>query len=304
MNTKRRLSKTVLATGLFMSNIWCTQAVKSKAGISRINFTPLTHPLPLPICSHKTGPECATGNQAKTIQEKHILILATQLPLGSLNTLPSKCFHTPSHPSALDRLSLNCKLIPQLISVWHCFSTQPRLVKCPVGQTGSLSKCPLAASVMWRATVSAFFGQEQVFGRGLKTTSFPLINSLCTLIHGTRNQKYLLKSCLRVTPCPSIMWRVTYSPCARLRVASLSGKLSGEFQDYREKNGKSKSPGTYSVILHLGLFFRFGFWRWNINHLWIPEVFYCHHVENFLLKWKTVFPGWISFFLPLANWDI
>lgn len=154
MNTKRRLSKTVLATGLFMSNIWCTQAVKSKAGISRINFTPLTHPLPLPICSHKTGPECATGNQAKTIQEKHILILATQLPLGSLNTLPSKCFHTPSHPSALDRLSLNCKLIPQLISVWHCFSTQPRLVKCPVGQTGSLSKCPLAASVMWLSVTS------------------------------------------------------------------------------------------------------------------------------------------------------
>lgn len=45
MNMKRRLSK----TGLFMSNIWCIQAVKSEAGISRINFTPVTHPLPLPF---------------------------------------------------------------------------------------------------------------------------------------------------------------------------------------------------------------------------------------------------------------
>lgn len=131
MNTKRRLSKTVLATGLFMSRIWYLQAIKSKAGISRISFTPLTHPLP--FCSHKTSPECATGNQAKTIQEKHILILATQLPLGSLNTLPSKCFHTPSYPRALDRLSLIGKLIPQLISVWHCYSNQPKLVQCPTG---------------------------------------------------------------------------------------------------------------------------------------------------------------------------
>lgn len=96
-------------------------------------FIPLTHPFPLPICSHKTGPECATGNQAKTIQEKRILILATQLLLGSLNTLLSKCFHTPRYPSTLDRLSLNCKLIPQLIPVWHCYSNQTKLVKCPVG---------------------------------------------------------------------------------------------------------------------------------------------------------------------------
>lgn len=123
-----------------MSRIWYIQAVKSKAGISRISFTPLTHPLP--FCSHKTSPECATGNQAKTIQEKHILILATQLLLGSLNTLPSKCFHTPSYPSALDRLSLNCKLIPQLISVWHCYSNQPKLVKCPTGANWVLIQVP------------------------------------------------------------------------------------------------------------------------------------------------------------------
>lgn len=147
MNMKRRLSK----TGLFMSNIWCIQAVKSEAGISRIDFTPLTHPLPLPICSHKTGPECATGNQAKTIREKCILILATQLPLGSLNTLPSKCFHTPSYPSALDRLSLNCKLIPQLISVWHCYSNQTKLVKCPVGANWVLIQVP---SLMWLEVMS------------------------------------------------------------------------------------------------------------------------------------------------------
>lgn len=146
INMKRRISKTVLATGLFMSNIWCIQAVKSKAGISRIDFTSLTHPLPLPICSCKTGPECATGNRAKTIQEKRILILATQLPLGSLNILPSKCFHTPSYPSALDRLSLNCKLIPQLISAWHCYSNQTKLVKCPVGANWVLIQVP---SVMW-----------------------------------------------------------------------------------------------------------------------------------------------------------
>lgn len=38
------------------------------------------------------------------------------------------------------------------------------------------------------------------------------------------------------------------------------------------------------------------------NHLWIPEVFYCHHVENFLKKKrKTVFPDKIWFFLPLAK---
>ena len=151
MNMSRRLAKTVLATGLFMSNVWCIQAVKSKAGIPRINFTPLTHPLPLPICSHKTGPECATGNQAKTIREKRFLILATQLPLGSLNTLPSKCFHTPSYPSTLDRLSLNCKLIPQLISVWHCYSNQTKLVKCPVGANWVLIQVP---SVMWLEVMS------------------------------------------------------------------------------------------------------------------------------------------------------
>lgn len=151
MNMKGRISKTVLATGLFMSNIWSIQAVKSKEGISRIDFTPLTHPLPLPICSRKTGPECATGNQAKTIQEKRILILATQLPLGSLNTLPSKCFHTPSYPSALDRLSLNCKLIPQLISLWHCYSNQTKLVKCPVGANWVLIQVP---SVMWLEVMS------------------------------------------------------------------------------------------------------------------------------------------------------
>lgn len=140
MNTKRRLAKTVLATGLFMSRIWYIQAVKSKAGISRISFTPLTHPLP--CCSHKTSPECATGNQAKTIQEKHILILATQLPLGSLNTLPSKCFHTANYPSALDRLSFNCKLIPQLISVWLCYSNQSKLVICPIGANWVLIQAP------------------------------------------------------------------------------------------------------------------------------------------------------------------
>lgn len=159
MNIRSRLSKTLLATGLFMSNIWCIEAVKSKAGLLGLIFIPLTHPFPLPICSHKTGPECATGNQAKTIQEKRILILATQLLLGSLNTLLSKCFHTARYPSTLDRLSLNCKLIPQLISVWHSFSNQTKLVKCPVGANWVLIQ---GLSVMWLEMMSySLFGQRQ-----------------------------------------------------------------------------------------------------------------------------------------------
>lgn len=173
MNTKRRLSKTVLATGLFMSRIWYLQAIKSKAGISRISFTPLTHPLP--FCSHKTSPECATGNQAKTIQEKHILILATQLPLGSLNTLPSKCFHTPSYPRALDRLSLIGKLIPQLISVWHCYSNQPKLVQCPTGANWVLIQVPSTSLcyVAWSDKPQSLYPLGRTdFQSGLKNNPF------------------------------------------------------------------------------------------------------------------------------------
>lgn len=172
MNMKRRISKTVLAMDSLISNIWCIQTVKSKAGISKMNFTLLTHPLPLPICSHKEGPEHATGNQAKTIEEKRILILATQLLLGSLNTLPSKCFHTPSYPSTLDRLSLNCKLIPQLFPDWHCYSNQTKLVKCPAGANWVLIQVP---SVMWLEMMSyslQVIWSGTSFQIGIKTNLF------------------------------------------------------------------------------------------------------------------------------------
>lgn len=178
-------------------NIWCIQAVKSNAGISKINFTPLTHPLPLPICSPKAGPERATGNQAKTIEERCILILATQLLLGSLNTLPSKCFHTPSYPSTLDRLSLNCKLIPQLIPDWHCYSNQTKLVKCPVGANWVLIQVPSAMwlemmnyslQVIWAGTRSQIRIKNNLF------FSYPLPLRINT--HSIKPPNYLLKSCL------------------------------------------------------------------------------------------------------------
>lgn len=85
-------------------------------------------------------------------------------------------------------------------------------------------------------------------------------------------------------------------------IALLSGKPSGEFKDYQQKIRNLKAQ-SHTQFFIWGCF-PLSVLKVKHKALLNFTVFYCHHVENFQQKWKVIFPDWISFSLPLANWKI